>query len=692
MSAGNSITFRMGFDLNGLRSDASEAQKIVVKSTADTKAQMDAAMKSTAAMTGEAGGGKGSGKAGGHGGPSSLATREIGDGLDAITGQKGWVMRMRMLQAGLPIAALAGLAIGFVKVTEAIMETKKATKEASDELSHVHANTEAAAGPEAASKAYEKLGESIEKVKASRTVLARIGDMAIGGSQMEKSLEMQRRLETARLDVAQQLGIHMAKETEERQKAWTISEREFALVKARQAAEEKTAHIRESSPGGMITPQIRAVAAELAMQEEEINRKADAQQAEAQLEANIVQAKMNGRDVSIQEAVDRLSYAQKIFEASNNDEEAEIARQKVVAAREGVVQAERETAERKRGLASEIELAAIVGDADAKHMAALMAEGQAIAQKIADPRTHADDREKLIADQAKNQGAQRDAGVAAGLKAFDIGNDIIDADKGAGAGEEQLALLKKIELEKSRLAFMDANGSGPEALQKQNAKLAEMGRQYDEIVRRQADSTDSASNENDVLQEKLVRHEAIGEALRTQFEFQQKIKQAHRDGNEDLAAQLNTQRQLTLELQTQNLKRQVGDRSKATISELAANAHNAAGKQAREIERIEKRAEAQRKQGHMKEASDLQDRADKLRKAGAADPRNPEAQKLQEQSDKLRRQGHITDANRLRDQADKIRQGTSPLKDSEQQTGLLKEQLTELQQINAGVQGVRNAR
>jgi hypothetical protein len=719
MAGGNSITFRMGGDLSGLKKDMAEAEGVVSKSAArakqkmddmlhssapknvrireqwakDAKAQMDDAAKSTAAMTGKSGGagGKGGG-AGGHGG-NSMAMRETGDILDGLTGQKGWVMKMQILKASLPIAALAGLALGFAKVAEAVNVTKEATKGATEELSKIHTNTSAHAGPEAAAKGFEELGKQIEKVKDSRGILTQIGDMATGGKAGERSIHVQHQMEEQRVKLAMEFSAHTREQIADREKAYGISEREFELVKARQAAEEKKASIIETAPQGFAAPQLHAVDADLAREEASINHKADAQQAEAQLEANILAAKVSGRDVTIQEAVDRLSYAQKIYEAAENDQAADIAYQKVKAAAEGVTQAERETAERKRGLATETELAGIIGDADSKHMAALMAEGQEIATKIADPRTKADEREKLTADQAKNTGAQRDAATAAGLKAFDVGSDIIDAHKGAGAGEEQLALLRKIELEKSKLAFMDASGAfGSDAITKQNGKLAEMGRQYEQIQHRREEAGASANNENDVLDEQLRRHEAVGEALRSQFSFAEKIKQATRDGNTDLAEQLRTQKALTLELQIQKLQRTQDDRSKATISELATHAHNQAGAQAREVERLEKRAEAQRKQGHAKEAAELQGRADKIRKAGGPDPRNPEAQKLQGESDRLRRQGHVRDANRLQDQADKLRQGTSPLKDSEKQAAIAAEQLTELKGINAQVGGLRNAR
>lgn len=615
MSAGNSIIARMGLDLTGLRNDFSAAEKLAIRAAHNMQAAMNHAGK------------------GGHGGGSGSA-RVLGDSLDAITGERGWVMRMGILQHSLPIAAVAGLALGVTKAVESFQELIAVNQKAHAELNKPF-NVAGLSSVAEASQQFEEKTRLIEESREKRhkvaafvgegisNAIASAGNAITGDNRFDtrsaslQAAQNELALDAQRFALAKEFGISARAETAARSEAAHISEAEVARTKARQDAEHKIAEIRTKVAPGFRAAAIESTRADLALNLEAIDKKEAAQDRELMLAEHLVSIRATGRNVAVEEAKARIEAADADRAAATTTDQKQAAMHARSEAQLALQIAIREAANKDAELAVAKELSAVIGDGDTRHIASLIAERELIDRKL---KTATPDAARdLNRDRDKVQAALRDASFSYGLKAFDLGDAAISSATGRGAAQQQLALYRRIALERGRLQYLqagpqgDGTGTDPKAIAEQSAKLTGMVHQYQDIADARAKGLRAADDENAVLQAHLDHHDAIAEALRTQASFAEKIRDAEKDGDTALAAKLQKQAQLTAQEQAEEIARKGRDRNQATLAELAKNAHNQTGAAARRALRLEKRADHERVRGHVERSAELRSQADAIK-------------------------------------------------------------------------------
>ncbi len=116
------------------------------------------------------------------------------------------------------------------------------------------------------------------------------------------------------------------------------------------------------------------------------------------------------------------------------------------------------------------------------------------------------------------------------------------------------------------------------------------------------------------MQLQLDRNPIMAEALRTQLDYREKIRQANKDGNTELAGQLQKQMQLTLAAQAEALVRKRQGQAEYTIGELAAEGRGGTRSKARRAQREEQLGRARGLAGDKEGALRHYDRANEIKK------------------------------------------------------------------------------
>ncbi|HEX3817035.1 MAG TPA: hypothetical protein VHW03_01965 [Chthoniobacterales bacterium] len=112
---------------------------------------------------------------------------------------------------------------------------------------------------------------------------------------------------------------------------------------------------------------------------------------------------------------------------------------------------------------------------------------------------------------------------------------------GGEDGEETKIKLQLVDLDTQRGTIQDQI----------NASLDEQGDKEFQAQKDAAQATEDAQERNEELYQELQGHDDIAAQLKIEYDFNQKINQAISAGNTDLAEQLETEKQLTLEKQKQ---------------------------------------------------------------------------------------------------------------------------------------------
>jgi hypothetical protein len=609
----NSIIARMGLDLDGVKRDFSSAEKLAVRSAHKMESEMKKASS-------------------GHGG-GMAGNRAIGDSLDAITGTRGWVMRMTMLQHSLPIAAVAGLAIGLEKAHEAFEELVKASDHAREVLSKpmsvAVAGGDVTSYIEGLKKAQEELHE---KNSGGSGVMATIGAMlhqagaklgnAVRGdsanddsNEIVKSHALEKRLEEQRLAAAVQFKELTNQQIEERREAVAIGGKELEIVTARQRMEKEIANIQATAPTETRSTLINERRAAFDIEKEEIDRKQEASDRELDLQRALQKIKMVGRDVAVEEAKARLEAATKEKEAARGPQAYRAAQIKEQDASNAVVDAQNATDEHRAQLSIATAMANFRGPEDEKHLEKLDLEREQLEHQLRLLGQQDDKRKEINAKIAENDSQYRAAQREQEARVHSRADTFIDATTGEGESERARNIERKLaEAKRYQKQLNSHSESSEDARAAAGAKVAELTKQQAEMARSREKSVRDARNEVAVMTEQLSQHAAVADAMRTQFEFADKIAEAHRNGNKGLEEALKLQQRLALAGQVQNLQSQVDDRSKATLNDLAAHAMNQQGAAARRAKRLEDRANIEAGRGHTDHAKKLHAQADAIKK------------------------------------------------------------------------------
>lgn len=652
-SNGNALIMKMGLDLNDLQRDFKAAEKLAVRAANDMQSATNHAQK---------GGG------GGHGGGGSMA-RPLGDTLDALTGERGWVMKMTMLQHSLPIAAAAALAIGVVKAKEAFDELVKSSEHAHEVLSKPM-GTVLGQGGQAVSAHVEELRKAQDDLHEKTGVMATIGSMMHQGiakagnglsrmignqggfddsNAVVKSHQQQEELEKQRFEYAVKYKEITGQQIEERREAAAIGGKDLELTIARQRMEKDIADIQANAPTETKSTMIAERQAAFDLEKEEIDRKHEAQQRELDLQRAILDAKMTGRDVAIEEAKARVKKAEEdLANAKPADKRA--AQIQVDSANLALTLAKQQTAEHRAQLAIAESIANFRGPEEEKQFRRLLDERDALEEQLKLLGEQDDKRNDIQAKIDENIAAERAWNREQDARSHQMADTLIDAIVGTGQEQQASGLAMKLA---NAVQYQSKIANNPEVSDKEKAdaaaKVNQLQNQQEELARSRAKAVRDAQSEVDVLSEQLAKHAEVASFLQQQHEYEEKIAEARYNGNTALEQQLRMQQQLSAQLQLQHLQSQVGDTHKATLGELASHAMNESGRRAREAQRLEKRYNDARMRGHGEEPYWLG----------------------------------------IKKKADGLRQSIAPLKDSEKKGGIEEQQLEVLKKIEAKVNTVQ---
>jgi hypothetical protein len=253
MSNGSAIVARLGIDTRAMKRNLAEAEAMV-----------KASGKRMAAAHG----------GGGHGGTA----RTVGDSLDALTGQQGWVMRANMLSHSLPLAAFAGLVLGIKETYEATNKLNEATAEANRLFGKSNAVL-ASGGPGSVTAALKERTKAIDKLKEGRGFLTTLSSL-FGSDANKKSFGAEIEGEASKTELIEKFNAEFAKTTQRMADAEASGEREVELLKNQLQLEEKIAKIKTESAGGIHGVQIERAEQEAAVAAKKIEAKFDKQAAD----------------------------------------------------------------------------------------------------------------------------------------------------------------------------------------------------------------------------------------------------------------------------------------------------------------------------------------------------------------------------------------------------------------------------
>jgi len=636
MGSANAIIARMGIDLGNLKRDLSAAETLAVRAAGETARKMNAAGR----------GGHGAG-GGGHSGGAGNA-RMFGDPINAVTGSTGNVAKIGMLSH---LIGGAGPAAAVLVLTQAISQLSNSMLEL-----HEHTQEIDAALGKGTQKWYDKFlptslqegvkagDRPVESVDAMRERSAHLKELSerqepggylknffsgldtvTGGGAVNGEIEKNEQAKRAAFDERARLSEKIAQwtkaEAAARDEAVHGSERQGELDLAAIEHEKKIAELKDQFNSGKIMgPElaagIKTADAEHARTEEAIKLKSDAAFRERELVRTTAEFREKGDDEGVNSAKERVWLAQHELEAAQalSNEARDTARIKLEAAQAELGMAERHRDAVRNQQATAIAVANLQASAEAKRVDELARERENLTKQF-NATPNADERKALEEKLAKNAEAGRGAENAMAMRGFDAAGSMIDSGQGAGQAEAQRVAQAHLELEQAKLGFM---GQRPEffdaaALEDQRAKIAQMKRAIEE-VQHQIEMTNAAAKAQTGEMELQLQHQdTIAAAVREQFEYQQKIAEAQRNGNKELADQLSAQKDIALAKSAQRAQEARQERDGLSLGELAKRG-GSLGHEARQVERLERRANRQMGiRGHQDQAKGLHDRANQLR-------------------------------------------------------------------------------
>jgi len=638
MSGQNAIIARMGIDLNGLKGDLTSAEKLAVRAANQMASELNRAAK---------GGGGGGGKGHGHGGGGNA--RIFGDPINAATGTTGNVSKIGMLShltgAAGPAAGLLLVAQTISGIAKAMMELEASTNEIrkvrgkgtqswSDKLlpfnlqQGVQAGDAQATSVEGMRAQSDKLGKVASK-PLEHGFMASLGAMiapALVNPIVDKHEEEKRGALDDQLKISQKIAEATKYEAEAKEEAVHQSERQgeldlaqFEHTQRMAAIADRQAKGEKGEEGGILGPE--AVALKKAEVEsferakEAINLKHAAIAREIAMQNTLTFLREKGDDEGVQSAEERVRAAQAEVEAAAalTQEAQDKAAANLKSAQADLLLATRHRDVVRAEQQSQISIANMQVSADEKHLAALAAERK----NLEEERAHADaDRQKQIdVALAKNDESTRGAKSTLTSDAFGESNARIDAGQGVGQSEAQRAALGHIGEEEDRLKEMnrDREHYSDQDRAQQAAKIQGMRRAYDDVDHSIRMGNEAAKAQTGEMAMQLDHQTTLADAVREQFEYAQKIAEAQRNGNDALVAQLKTQKDLALALSAQRADEAKREKRGLTLGDLAKDG-GTYGHRARQVNRLEQRADRLRGHGRIAESDALHNRADAARR------------------------------------------------------------------------------
>ncbi|HEX8309941.1 MAG TPA: tape measure protein, partial [Chthoniobacteraceae bacterium] len=220
----------------------------------------------------------------------------------------------------------------------------------------------------------------------------------------------------------------------------------------------------------------------------------------------------------------------------------------------------------------------------------------------------------------------------------------IKADSADAALDKGLAELSKPSVASNKAAGLGDNVVRPPAmsekdsdqLNKDLAKLTEEGERLHKQQRNAEDDAEKArqkeiSESRKITEERekslaaaqaetmAIEAESRGQtdvaaALRIKAEFEERIAKAKRDGNKELAEELQKQQKLAQQRNAQGAAQRRRERVQLSLGELASEGRGAVRGQARRAQRLERQSRGRALRGDLSGAEDAQKRADGIKK------------------------------------------------------------------------------
>lgn len=527
----------------------------------------------------------------------------------------------------LPLGALAGLgvlAVGIEKFHEYAEEAKKVREEVEKALQPNQAT--AFSGTSEIKKRLEETTAAAKQVTEEskgffKNLFAYIGSAhLLGGHGFDAVVEGRAKSRDALAKQAQdqqdQLTGKERESLELAEKKLRIGEHAAALAKIEaEFAEKRGEAIAEGIATGTDTSARVAVLKEQETVAKEIeDQKHEASLREVEHEERLNAIRKAGADEAVNAAHERVEQAEEAVKAAT-EEGKRGAEAKLTAAQTEYDIAVRTSALKEAERQSQTMLAGLIADADSRHHTALL-EAQRLLEEERDASgTTPDRRNDIAVALAVNQQQQQDDLAARAMKGFDTSNAGIDAGTGLGQAEAQRALREKLIVEQSRLGFQQASGLFSDSdLESQRAKIAGMVRQQQDIAEAVEKTNRDSKATTAIMEQELEKHHSIAEELRTQLDYAERIRQAKKDGNTELAAELAKQQQLTLAVRARKLAEQKHDTVALGLQDIAEHGHGADRAAARKAIKLEEQSRKAALRNDLEKAKALHDEAEAIKR------------------------------------------------------------------------------
>ncbi len=282
---------------------------------------------------------------------------------------------------------------------------------------------------------------------------------------------------------------------------------------------------------------------------EALNERESAAKRAVALEENIVAIKTKGRDVEVEVAEARLKAANDEANVAPDEKKAE-ATAKIHAAELELENARRSTAEKRKQLGIETEVASLVGSETAKRMRANELEREELERRASLARP--DEQSAISRDLARNRAEARTLENSGYDEFAQQRRAEIESNTAGGTIEDQRKRLKDLIALTNQQINQNTGSGRPDEVQcawDLDAALAAQNHQLDEINYAYQKQLEAASSQTDVLELQLDGRSSLAEMARTCAEYDERIAQALHEGKNELADQLEKQKQLNLEKQ-----------------------------------------------------------------------------------------------------------------------------------------------
>ncbi len=476
----------------------------------------------------------------------------------------------------LSLGTLAGLSIGAVLV-EGIFKAKEEAQKLHEEIERLTSTGGGSAQFETLSALNAQLDEAKKKLEelsklegpgvSAHKILEFIGTShLLGGDGYDEVLarnsEDMKRLQDSRAQANEGIAAKEGQSTHVA--SLRLNQGDFAAD--RQAAldtfKEKYNSTLDEKNNGALGDQFSE---QYTLTLEGIKKKEEAQNRAIALEEKLTTIKREGQDVALKGAQAQVDAAQKEFDLANSEGKG-AASVKLEAAKDALTLAHKQTEElrQQQDLTGKIANARV--DPDRKRSMQIEGERANLQAQFDKAPAGSDERRRLQVELDKNAAdgrAQEDAMREKGHQTEGLN---IDATTGRGAAEQIEAVRRKLELAESKQGDIAMRPDEHTDEERAAAAAAVNGlrNQYNDLTESRDKLNHEAEVGTQIAQAELDKNHDVAEVLRIKLDYEERIAQAKKDGNEKLATELQNQRQIALNQRDQDQAKLARDAASET--------------------------------------------------------------------------------------------------------------------------------